>query len=252
MRKFILLLLVLWATSDRAHAAEKLGMTVATQTRAWEAVGRLNLIGTGFCTAALIAPNLVLTAAHCMFDKRTGKRVALENIEFLAGFRDGRAAAKRSARRVLINKDYRYGNKRRLERVATDIALIELKRPIKNARIIPFGRAKRPKIGETVEVVSYATDHPNAPTLQETCRVLGRDPSVLVLSCQVNFGASGSPIFVIENGVARITSVVSAKAEWNRKKVALGAGLGRPLQDLIGQMSSLSQGITDIQSLASQ
>jgi len=227
-------------------------MTVATQTRAWEAVGRLNLIGTGFCTAALIAPNLVLTAAHCMFDKRTGKRVALENIEFLAGFRDGRAAAKRSARRVLINKDYRYGNKRRLERVATDIALIELKRPIKNARIIPFGRAKRPKIGETVEVVSYATDHPNAPTLQETCRVLGRDPSVLVLSCQVNFGASGSPIFVIENGVARITSVVSAKAEWNRKKVALGAGLGRPLQDLIGQMSSLSQGITDIQSLASQ
>jgi cation:H+ antiporter len=47
----------------------------------------------------------------------------------------------------------------------------------------------------------------------------------LVLSCKVNFGASGSPIFIIENGVPKIASVVSAKAEWKDRDVALGTSL---------------------------
>ena len=32
----------------------------------WEAVGRLDQEGVGFCTGTLIAPDLVLTAAHCV------------------------------------------------------------------------------------------------------------------------------------------------------------------------------------------
>ncbi|NOX74649.1 MAG: trypsin-like serine protease, partial [Alphaproteobacteria bacterium] len=92
----MLLLVVLWLTTEKAPATEvqpSVGLNTADAARAWEAVGRVNLVGTGFCTGALIAPNLVLTAAHCMYDKRTGERVKTENVEFLAGWRDGRAAA---------------------------------------------------------------------------------------------------------------------------------------------------------------
>ncbi|MGB7242579.1 MAG: trypsin-like serine protease [Sulfitobacter sp.] len=32
----------------------------------WEAVGRLDTKNGGFCTGTLIAPDLVLTAAHCV------------------------------------------------------------------------------------------------------------------------------------------------------------------------------------------
>ena len=45
------------------------------EAAAYRGVGRLNIAGTRFCTATLIAPAVVLTAAHCLFHPRTGARV---------------------------------------------------------------------------------------------------------------------------------------------------------------------------------
>lgn len=253
MRK-VLLLAIFAALANMAWAgnSQPVGLRSADDARAWEAVGRVNLIGTGFCTGTLIAPNLVLTAAHCLYDKHTGKRVDISTIEFLAGWRDGRAAATRKARRVREHRDYMYNSDNRLDRVAADIAIIELDQPIRNSRIHPFGRGPRPRVGQEVQVVSYSKDRADAPSLEETCYVLGRDPSVLVLSCQVNFGASGAPIFIVENGVPRIASVVSAKAEWNNQKVALGAALGGPLDELIGAMQAEDGLIRKVETVSSE
>lgn len=204
--------------------------------RKWEAVGRLDVDGKGFCTGALIAPRLVLTAAHCLFDSQTKQRIDHSKVQFLAGWRNGRAGAYRDVRRAVVHPDYVFDGDVSSERVRNDLALLELQRPIRNTTIQPFETAARPRPGDAVGVVSYARDRSEAPSLQEVCKVLAQQDGVLVTDCSVNFGSSGAPIFRFSEDAAEIVSVVSAKAEVEGKNVSLGTSLGATLELLRAEL----------------
>lgn len=224
--------LVLPASQAMAQDSGLRRLLTADEGKGWEAVGRLNLAGRAFCTGALIAPDLVLTAAHCLYDRHSGVPFQPADIQFLAGWRNGRAAAYRGVRRALPHPEYRYLGHDNADSVAHDLALLELDQPIRLPSIRPFETDTKPRKGEEVGVISYAFDRADAPSLQETCRVLARQEGTLILSCAVDFGASGAPVFSLRDGVPRIVSVVSAKAEMDTEVVALGAAIEVPLAEL--------------------
>ncbi len=222
--------------AQESSALQELSTLEATKD--WQGVGRLNIGKSGFCTGTLIAPDLVLTAAHCLFDAKSGARAEDKSIEFLAGWQGGRASAYRGVRQTIVHDSYEFRSSEQEERVGADIALLQLDQPIRHPSIRPFDAGPRVGRGHALKVVSYARNRANAPSLQDTCHVLAKDQGLYVTSCDVDFGSSGAPVFIEEDGRAVISSIVSAKAEWNTRPVSLTVGVAGPLSDLMGQLTT--------------
>lgn len=207
-------------------------LSTRDDTRGWTGVGRLDISGKGFCTGSLITENVVLTAAHCVHDA-SGARIEPHRIRFLAGFRGGQAEAYRGIARIEVHPDYVHGDPTNSQdRVSSDMAVLRLDQPIRTTRIRPFRVSYDPRRGTALSVVSYAHDRRDNPALQEVCMLLGVHDGVMVMTCDVDFGSSGAPVFADGPNGPEIVAVISAKAELNGQKVSLGTSFNG-LPDLI-------------------
>ena len=198
----------------------------------WSAVGRLTLDGgQGFCTASLIAPDIILTAAHCLYDEQTGAQYTIKDFEFQAGWSSGRAEVYRKVKSILAHPKYHFEIANSIEKVSHDIAVIMLDQPIHSKNIQPFVVTSLPHGGAGVLVVSYAPRHKETPFSQSLCKVKAEQNEVLLLTCDVDYGASGAPVFVISEGVAKIVSLISAMTWIDDEKMSLGVSLEDALRE---------------------
>jgi protease YdgD len=233
-------LLMVFVAAGSADAQTNSALDRLTQREesfGWEAVGRLDFGDTGFCTGTLIATDLVLTAAHCLYDQASGLPVAVQTITFRAGLSDGVAVAEVSVLRAVAHPGYDPAEGTGRNGIRHDVALLQLDRAIPSAIAAPFV-VQTPGDLRQVSVVSYAQGRETALSWQRTCGVLGHEDGLLAFDCDVDFGSSGAPVFDRSQGRARIVSIISAGRKEDGGTVAFGMELPGLLSDLKAALRS--------------
>ncbi|MEL7281724.1 MAG: trypsin-like serine protease [Pseudomonadota bacterium] len=230
---WLAVIMLCFGGSATAQATQTSGQSVAVP--GWEAVGRLNISGRSMCTGALIAPDLVLTAAHCLYDVHTGRAVDARKIEFASGLNEGTAKAVRRVSRAIISDEYVH-HKGKDVQIGADLALLVLETPISRNVVRPLATEKRPAQGDSVLIISYTKFSSGKQIVAQPCYILARKHDSVVTSCQVEFGASGAPVFAVQGGgQPRLVSVISSKAAMGNRQVSLGTVLDRALERLIAR-----------------
>ncbi len=184
----------------------------------WQAIGRLNRQGGGFCTATLIAPDAVLTAAHCLWDLRTGRIVAPGELHFLAGYRRGDYLAHGIGARIETPATgapppvpFRADQ---LPALAHDWAIVRLRAPLP-VRPIAMGTLVADGAAAPLMRVGYGQDRPHLLSMHSGCRVLDRlaGTPLLFTDCDATRGDSGSPLLQGRGAEVRLVGVTTAVAD---------------------------------------
>lgn len=168
-------------------------MVTETEAPAYRAVGRLNVAGNRHCTATLINNRLVLTAAHCLFNARTGRRARPQDIMFVAGQRGESYAALRKVNGVALLPGYYFRRLPYARGAEKDLALLQLETPIGPDEAAPLPVGVWDRRG-SVSMVAFGRDRAYIASLRENCRPQRQTPALVVLDCPVVPGVSGAPV----------------------------------------------------------
>ena len=198
----------------------------------WKAVGRIDFGNSAFCSGTVIAPDLVLTAAHCLYRPGSSQLWPTDEIQFYAGLRDGQAVAVRGARNAAAHERFDPVAPLSALNVAYDVALIQLDEPISTFEVPPFYIYDDRIAPGPVSVVSYGRDRADAQSRQKLCQMLLRQGDAMVFDCDVTFGSSGSPVFSSLNGRGQIMAVISGMMEIDGQKRSVGMVLPERVREL--------------------
>lgn len=172
------------------------------------AIGRLNLAGyhtREMCTATLIAPALILTAAHCVTRPEDGYLKRLGDMVFVAGWDgEGHSGASRIRQVHVHPKAYTEG---RFD-LRHDIAVVELSDPLEGPPL-RIGNAALPG---PLTLMGYQRSRPHRLTVTPYCYG-APERSLWRIGCRVEKGQSGGPVVYGEGAARRVVAVIVAVSE---------------------------------------
>lgn len=188
----------------------------AEEQAPWAAVGKIvrgRIDAQGFCTATLINPDTVLTAAHCVYRKQGFTPSQLRQFVFVAGWNNGQALASSIIREVIISDSYERSPKIQLDLLNHDWAILKLAEPITNIRPMPV--VAMPGPWEPVYFISYSKVTPEAPQLTTGCQHRIMEEGPMQIACPAISGNSGAAVLVGRPEDAQIVAVLAAQGNGN-------------------------------------
>ncbi|MGP6085710.1 trypsin-like serine peptidase [Antarctobacter jejuensis] len=183
-------------------------LPVALHAGEEDAIGRLNTAGyrtTEMCTATLIAPALILTAAHCVTRPEDGYLKRVDDMVFVAGWDGADHTGAARIKEVHVHPQaYAEG---RFD-IRHDLALAELTEPLTPAPLT-FGNGTLPG---PLTLMGYMRSRPHRLTITPYC--YGEAVSGLWrIGCRVEPGQSGGPVILGEGQARRVVAVIVAVTE---------------------------------------
>jgi protease YdgD len=187
---------------------------VSARSAPWSSLGRV-MTGLGSrCTGTLIAPDLVLTAAHCLVAPGSNRFAHPHAVQFLLGYERGAFRARSRVVQYQMGLDY---NPMTGQPAREDWALLTLETPLPGPFLPLLDRPPPPR--SALMLGGYQADRPEIIQADLECRLLDARAGVLLHDCAGTRGSSGGPILVQTRQGWAVAGVASRVA----RDVALGA-----------------------------
>jgi protease YdgD len=192
----------------------------------WRSLGRVQTELGSRCTGALIAPDQVLTAAHCLVAPRTGQMVQARSVHFLLGYAVGHYTVHRRSTSFLVAHGYSAAERKP---AAADWAILTLDAPL-DTPPLPL---RPPRRGDAVQLGGYQQDRPEQLMADTDCRITelmgAGGPPLLLHDCAGTRGTSGAPLLRQDGaGQWSIVGIAVAAAWKNAGGLAVSSGAIRP------------------------
>ena len=207
-------------------------LAIALATPSWaediSGVGRIESKSGGTCSAVLIEPDIIATAAHC------GHGSNINGLVFRpSDTRGGRLfPIAQFLRHPLYDRD-----STRIEwQLRFDIALARLAEPVPDARAkpIPLGEDAQP--GEKVFVVSWRGGDDRLR--QRACPVIDGIPGLVTLGCQVRGGESGAPVIRKTDEGLEVIAIISSRTRILEQPVAQASNVRLRIPPLLKELGA--------------
>lgn len=181
-------------------------IAVAAAEYPWSAIGRVNNGMGDHCSGVLVGPRLVVTAAHCLWNRETRRPMPAQSLRFVAGYDRGGFLDFAAAERTVVAPGWSFGLPYGPEPAGHDWALLVLDKPL-GERVGWVALGQPPAQGDTLVTVGYGQDKAHVPTAHIGCTATGRLGGVLTHDCDAVHGDSGAPVLVWKGGTPRLAAL---------------------------------------------
>lgn len=166
----------------------------------WNAIAKVQTNTGTRCTGVLIAPTVVLTAAHCLYNRRTGALLQPVSLHVLFGYQRTGYRWHGAVRRIVTGAGFDGG---RRQPQTADWARLDLSEPAPAPPLPLFDGAL--EAGLPAALAGYNRDRAQLLVGDLDCRVLraaGRpgEDRFMTHDCAGTLGTSGAPLLTRQNG----------------------------------------------------